>query len=98
MSDTVDAPVLPWWRSPIRWLGARFAEREQQLLLVLSIMIGALTGLVVVALILLTERLGLRLYPVGSPAWHRVVIPIIGSLSMGYILSRYFPNARGSGV
>lgn len=98
MTDKVDSPVALWWRSPIRWLGAQFAEREQQLLLVLSIMIGALTGLAVVALIVLTERLGLRLYPVGSPAWRRIVIPVIGSLSMGYVLLRYFPNARGSGI
>jgi len=32
-------------------------------------LIGALTGLAVVALIVLTERLGLRMYPVGSPVW-----------------------------
>jgi CIC family chloride channel protein len=98
MSDKPDASVALWWRSPIRWLGSRFAEREQQLLLVLSIMIGALTGLAVVALIVLTERLGMRLYPVGSPAWRRIVIPVIGSLSMGYVLFRYFPDARGSGI
>jgi chloride channel protein, CIC family len=98
MGKTVDTPVVSWWRSPVRWLGARFAEREQQLLLILSILIGALTGMCVVAFILLTERLGMRMYPVGSAAWHRVLIPIAGSLCMGYLLYRYFPDARGSGV
>jgi len=98
MSDTADVPVAPWWQSPFHWLGERFGQREQQLLLIISIMIGALTGLAVVALILLTERLGSRLYPVGSPIWRRIVTPIIGSLSMGYVLFRYFPDARGSGV
>jgi len=68
------------------------------MLLVLSILIGALTGLAVVAFILLTERLGMRLYPVGSAAWRRVLIPVAGSLGMGYLLFRYFPDARGSGV
>lgn len=96
-SDTVVVPV-PWWQLPLRWLGVRFAQREQQLLLFLSIMIGALTGLAVVALILLTERLGMRLYPVGSPAWRRIATPVIGSLTMGYVLVRYFADARGSGV
>src|SRR5262249_45333704 len=40
----------------------------------------------------------MRLYPPGSEAWRRVLIPIAGSLAMGYLLYRYFPNARGSGV
>ncbi len=40
----------------------------------------------------------MRLYPVGSSAWRRVLIPIIGALAMGYLLARYFPDARGSGV
>jgi CIC family chloride channel protein len=67
-------------------------------MLVLALVIGALTGAVVVAFILLTERLGMRLYPVGSDAWRRVLMPILGSLGMGYLLFRYFPDARGSGV
>ena len=67
-------------------------------MLVLSLVIGALTGATVVAFILLTERLGMRLYPVGSGVWRRVLIPILGSLGMGYLLFRYFPEARGSGV
>jgi CIC family chloride channel protein len=81
---------------------ARWAEelrqREDQVFLVLSLLIGALTGAVVVAFILVTERLGMRLYPVDSAAWRRVAIPIAGSLAMGFLLYRFFPNARGSGV
>jgi CIC family chloride channel protein len=61
-------------------------------------LIGVLTGLAVVAFILVTERLGMRLYPVGSAVWRRVLIPVLGSLGMGYLLHRYFPDARGSGV
>jgi chloride channel protein, CIC family len=76
-----------------------FAEqREEQIFLALTLVIGALVGLVVVAFIVLTERLGMRLYPVGSDAWRRVLIPVGGSLAMGYLLARYFPDARGSGV
>lgn len=73
-------------------------EREDQVFLFLTLLIGALTGLAVVAFIVLTERLGMRLYPVGSAAWRRLLIPVLGSLGMGYLLFRYFPNARGSGV
>jgi chloride channel protein, CIC family len=73
-------------------------EREDQLFLILTLIIGAVVGLVVVAFILLTERFGARLYPEGGAAWRRVLIPVGGSLGMGYLLFRFFPNARGSGV
>jgi chloride channel protein, CIC family len=86
------------WRIPtLEWI-TRLRQREGQLMLVLALLIGALTGAVVVAFILLTERLGMRLYPVGSAAWRRVLMPVSGSLAMGYLLFRYFPDARGSGV
>src|SRR6202163_3322063 len=83
------------------WLRGRITElrqRESQVFLVLALVIGALTGAVVVAFILLTERMGMRLYPVGGAPWRRLLFPVVGSLGVGYLLSRYFPNARGSGV
>ncbi len=84
-----------------RWITSRVAElrqREGQVILVLALVIGASTGLAVVAFILLTERLGMRLYPMGGAPWRRLLFPIAGSLGIGYLLYRYFPNARGSGV
>jgi CIC family chloride channel protein len=98
MNGTGDQPVVSWLKTPRLWLASRFAQREERMLLILSILIGAITGLAVVAFIVLTERLGMRLYPVGSAAWRRVLIPVVGSLGMGYLLFRYFPDARGSGV
>src|ERR1700677_786597 len=98
MSDAGNPQSISWWKTPLRWWALHFAQRQERVLLVLSILIGALTGLSVVAFILLTERLGMRLYPVGSAAWRRVLIPVAGSLGMGYLLFRYFPDARGSGV
>jgi CIC family chloride channel protein len=77
---------------------AELRQRESQVFLVLALVIGALTGAAVVAFILLTERMGMRLYPVGGAPWRRVLFPIVGSLGIGYLLYRYFPNARGSGV
>jgi CIC family chloride channel protein len=87
------------WRTALwsRWI-LLLQQREEQVFLVLTLLIGALTGLAVVAFIVLTERLGMRLYPVGSAGWRRVLIPVAGALAMGYLLYRYFPNARGSGV
>jgi chloride channel protein, CIC family len=66
--------------------------------IVLSLVIGVLVGLVVVAFILLTGRLAARMYPSGGAAWRRVLIPVLGALSTGWLLSKYFPNARGSGI
>jgi CIC family chloride channel protein len=77
---------------------AELRQRESQVFLVLTLVIGALTGLAVVAFIVLTERLGMRLYPVGGAPWRRLLFPVVGSLGIGYLLYRYFPNARGSGV
>lgn len=67
-------------------------------MLLLSLVIGALVGLVVVAFILLTGRLAARMYPPGGAAWRRVLTPALGALATGYLLARYFPNARGSGI
>src|SRR5882672_9369808 len=104
MSDMVtqtpemSASRLPWWKVPSReWLSF-LKKREEQVFLVLTLVIGALVGLTVVAFILLTEHFGQRVYPVGSPGWHRFFAPVIGSLAMGYLLYKYFPDARGSGV
>src|SRR5213594_1134690 len=74
------------------------AGREEQVFLSVTLVIGAIVGLVVVAFILLTERFGARLYPAGGAAWRRLLVPVTGSLGMGYLLFRYFPDARGSGV
>jgi hypothetical protein len=55
------APSRSWWRTPLLYLRARLQGREDQVFLVLALVIGALTGLTVVAFILLTERAGMRL-------------------------------------
>ena len=67
-------------------------------MLVLTLIIGAIVGLVVVAFILLTENLGAKLYPAGGAPWRRLMIPLVGALGTGFFLFRYFPNARGSGI
>ena len=98
MSENGQKPSGSWWRTPRLHLVAKLQQREDQVFLVLALVIGALTGLAVVAFILLTEREGMRLYPAGSDRWRRVLFPVVGSLGIGYLLFRYFPYARGSGV
>ena len=87
-----------WWKaSSEQWRGI-LHDREEQVFLLLTIVIGALVGLAVVAFIVLTERFGTRLYPPGGMGLRRLFVPIFGSLGTGYLLYRYFPDARGSGV
>ncbi|MGP0096211.1 MAG: chloride channel protein [Terriglobales bacterium] len=98
MTEPAATPTAVSWRKRLRRSVSELRQREGQIFLILSLVIGALTGLAVVAFILLTEHLGMRLYPVGGARWRRVLFPVVGSLSVGYLLYRYFPNARGSGV
>ncbi len=85
-------------RSTLRRWTEQLKNREDQLTVVLSLVIGVLVGLMVVAFILLTGRLAAQMYPAGGAAWRRVVIPVTGALITGFLLSRYFPDARGSGI
>jgi len=98
MREAEEQPSATWWKAPARQWTLLLQDREEQVFLVLTLLIGALVGGIVVAFILLTERFGARLYPAGGAAWRRLLVPVAGSLGMGYLLFRYFPEARGSGV
>jgi CIC family chloride channel protein len=105
-SRPVDPPPSPAEASR---LGARVTRllalvenvrrREDRLALLLSLLIGALVGLMVVAFILLTGRLAAHMYPAGdAAAWRRILVPTLGALVSGVLLYRFFPDARGSGI
>lgn len=88
----------PWYARLVT-LVEDLRRREDRLALALSLLIGALVGLVVVAFILLTGRLASHLYPPGGEsAWRRIAAPTLGALATGYLLYRFFPDARGSGI
>lgn len=73
-------------------------RQEDRLALFLSLIIGALVGLVVVAFILLTGQLAAHMYPSGGAGWRRILVPSLGALVSGVLLYRFFPDARGSGI
>ena len=98
MTETIEQKKVSWWGARSAQWAAFLTDREEQVFLVLTLLIGALVGLTVVAFIVLTERFGARLCPEGGAAWRRLLVPCVGSLSMGYLLWRFFPDARGSGV
>jgi CIC family chloride channel protein len=99
-SDAFTAPPPGNWRSRIAYWteGEGLLQHEDKILLLLTLIIGALVGLVVAAFIYVTENLGARMYPAGGAAWRRVLIPTGGALFTGFLLSRFFTNARGSGI
>ncbi|MCC6390984.1 MAG: chloride channel protein [Bryobacterales bacterium] len=93
---TPKGSLLEWLPS---WPEAdQLRQHEDKVLLVLTLIIGATVGLVVVAFILLTENLASRLYPQNAAAWRGLLIPVFGSFVAGLLLYRYFPDARGSGI
>jgi chloride channel protein, CIC family len=98
MADAQEQIKKSWWSVKTAQWETFSGEREEQVFLVLTLLIGALVGLSVVAFIVLTERFGAHLDPAGATRWRRLVIPTVGSLFMGYLLYRFFPDARGSGV
>jgi hypothetical protein len=96
MSESVERTSESWWSTSLLDRVAKLRQREGQVFLVLALVIGALTGLAVVAFILLTERLGMRLYPVGSAPWRRLLFPVVGSLGIGYLwwMRSFFPHVH----
>src|ERR1700674_2293292 len=98
MKEAEEQPSAIWWKAPALQWTLLVQEREEQGFLVLTLLIGALVGAIVLAFILLPERFGARLYPAGGAAWRRLFVPVAGSLGMGFLLYRFFPDARGSGV
>ena len=85
---------LPPWRE---WsVRVDLQEHEDKILLLLSLVISAIVGLIVVAFVVMTERLGSMLVSAGAA--QRLLSPLIGSLVGGWLLFRFFPDARGSGI
>ena len=71
-------------------------EHEDKILVLLALVISAVVGLIVVAFLAVTERLGHALAAAGP--LQRFLSPLIGSLVGGLLLFRFFPDARGSGI
>ena len=60
-------PSLAAWKSRIKqWSTSDMESHEERVLLILTLIIGALVGLVVAAFIYVTENLAARMYPAGG--------------------------------
>ena len=80
------------WERFKLWNWTGFRNREDQLLIVLSLVIGIVVGLDVVAFILAHRQPGRPHVSARSAAWRRVFMPTVGALFSGYLLYRYFPE------
>jgi CIC family chloride channel protein len=82
------------------WSARLKAEWEQRGELALALVLSLLVSATVVAFVYLTEQLGARyFFPAGHDVpWRRLIVPAVGALLGGYLLWRYFPEARGSGI
>ncbi|MGO9240452.1 MAG: chloride channel protein [Bryobacteraceae bacterium] len=92
---------MGWPGTLLRPLQRRLAqvdlrEHQDKILLLLALVIGAVVGLIVVAFLAITERLGAILLTAGP--LQRFLSPLAGSLVGGWLLFKFFPDARGSGV
>src|SRR5947208_13283903 len=96
MSESGRGTSGNWWKTPLLDLLEKVRQREDQVFLVLTLVIGALTGLAVVAFILLTERLGMRLYPPGAAPWRRLLFPVVGSLGSDICCFAIFPTREAA--
>lgn len=85
---------LPRWK--VWQTRIDLGQHQDKILLLLALVISAVVGLIVVAFVAVTERLGRVLLTAGT--FERAFIPLTGSLVGGWLLFRFFPEARGSGI
>jgi CIC family chloride channel protein len=76
----------------------QFRLRENQLFLALSIVVGILAGLSAVLFSLSIDRVSRTLFGLEPSVARLLAVPPLVSVVTGVLLSRFFPDARGSGV
>jgi CIC family chloride channel protein len=76
----------------------KLQRRENQIFLVLTILIGVLAGLAAVLFTLAIKGTTYVLFGFSPSILRVVIVPTSVSILTGYLLSKFFPYARGSGV
>ncbi len=98
----VSTPTRRQYWSSLRTLLSpqRFTLREEQFFLLLAVLIGIAAGLAVVCFRLCIDFLHLKLLGSGlQPSVPRVFLaPMLTGLVIAFLVIRFFPRARGSGV
>jgi chloride channel protein, CIC family len=76
----------------------RLQLRENQIFLLLTILIGVLAGLAAVLFTLAIKGTTYLLFGFSPSATRVLIVPTVVSLVTGFLLVKFFPYARGSGV
>jgi CIC family chloride channel protein len=79
-------------------LQQRLWLRENQIFVLLTVVIGVLAGLSAVLFSLAIDAAGRTLFGFEPSASRRFAVPVFMSLLAGVLLSRVFPDVRGSGI
>lgn len=99
---TVSTPTRRKYWSALRGMLSpeRFSLREEQFFLLLAVLIGIASGLAVVCFRICIELLRIKLLGTAlRPAFPRVVLaPTLTGLVIAFLVIKFFPRARGSGV
>jgi chloride channel protein, CIC family len=72
--------------------------RENQIFLALTILIGILAGLAAVLFTISIKGVTHLLFGISPSHLRFILVPTVVSLLTGFLLAKYFPDARGSGV
>ena len=91
------------WANLGRWMGwkpEREPLREPQLFLLLAVIIGMISGLAVVLFRIAIDWTRLTVFgsALTPPPARTVLVPAIGGLVVAFLVIKFFPRARGSGV
>ena len=79
-------------------IGQRLRLRENQIFLALTILIGILAGLAAVLFTIAIKETTHLLFGVSPSHLRTILVPAVVSLFTGFLLAKYFPDCRGSGV
>jgi chloride channel protein, CIC family len=84
----------------IGWAPQRGVLREPQLFLLLAVIIGLISGLIVVLFRIAIEWTRLAVFgsALTPPASRTLLVPTLGGLVVAFLVVKFFPRARGSGV
>jgi CIC family chloride channel protein len=96
ISAAANRPRLKW----LRFGTHLFSLSEGNLFLLLAIAIGIFSGIAVVAFRMSIEwiRLGFFGSAPAPPHWRVLLVPAGAGLVVGFLVQKFFPGARGSGV
>jgi CIC family chloride channel protein len=72
--------------------------REHQVFLILTIVVGVVAGLAAVLFTVAIEQTSHRLFGLAPSRLRLFAVPPLMSLVTGFMLARFFPDVRGSGV